>query len=306
MVRWMWGRDAGRAIACSGALSAGALAGEGTAAADQFHYVDRDGVAHQIDVAGGLPAASASARTSPGAEGEFPFADAVQEAARLYSLPVELLLAVITIESGFEPKAVSPRGAMGLMQVMPGTAADMKIADAFDPRDNLLGGARYLRIVLNDAEGDVPIALGSYNAGAGASQRYGGVPPYRDTHEYVAGVVRFYRMYQTRGPSFAAAVAAAIRGNKGAAAAPAVAMGDPQRSLSGGTLSPPGDPQTPGPGRRTRRRDRRAPGREARAKRRVASPNKAVIHTEGARARSAPGEEQARPRRPKKRRRGDG
>ncbi len=284
MARWLWGHGARRVLACCGPLSAAALAGEGTAAADVFRYVDRDGVAHPIDVAEGPPAAPTSARAALGAEGEYPFADAVQEAARLYSLPVELLLAVVTVESGFEPKTVSPRGAMGLMQVMPGTAADMKIADTFDPRENLLGGARYLRILLNDAAGDVIVALGSYNAGEGATQRYGGVPPFRDTHQYVVSVIRFYRMYQARGPGFAAVVAASIRGKKGTAA-PAQAA--PAQAAPVG--------ETHG-----------AQGREARAKRRVASPNEPVVHGGGASARSASGEEHARPRRPKRRRRGDG
>lgn len=284
MVRRMWGRGARRAIACCGAISAAALTGEGTAAADGFRYVDRDGVAHKIDIAGRPPAASAPARAALGAAGEYPFADAVQEAARLYSLPVELLLAVITIESGFEPKAVSPRGAMGLMQVMPPTAAEMKIADSFDPRENLLGGARYLRILLNGAEGNVTVALGAYNAGAGATQRYGGVPPFRDTHQYIASVIRFYRIYQERGPGFAAVVAASIRGKKGAAASAQVA---------------------PKPGVLVGKTDG-SQGRGARGERRVASPNKAVVESEGARARSASGEEQARPRRPTRRRRGDG
>ncbi len=306
LVRWIWGRDAPRAIACCGAVSAvsaSALAGEGTATAEMVRYVDRDGVTHQIEVAGGSPAASAPAQAPLGAEGEYPFAAAVQEAARLYSLPVELILAVMTIESGFEPKAVSSRGAMGLMQVMPATAADMKIADSFDPRDNLLGGTRYLRICLNDAEGDVVVALGSYNAGPGATQRYGGVPPFRDTHQYVASVVRFYRMYQARGPAFAAVVAAAIRGNRGAAAF--VAMGDPKRV-----------PQTP-PAKTTAAQTSAAQtsaaqtpparaGHGARGKRRVASPNKAVVHGEGARGRSTTGEKQARQRRPTRRRRGNG
>jgi len=268
--RWVWGSGARRALACSGAISAAGLADEGTAAADLFRYVDRDGVVHQFNTVSGPPAAPL-AGSLPGADGEYPFATAVREAAGLYSLPVELLLAVITIESGFNPKAVSPRGAMGLMQVMPTTATEMRITDPFDPRDNILGGARYLRIVLNGAGGDVPIALGSYNAGAGASQRYGGVPPYRDTHEYVAGVVRFYRMYQTRGPGFAAAVAAAIRG---------------RRSIP--------DQMPPAEG---------APGSDAQ---RVASPNKAVITEDRAVVRPQPTKKPSRPRRPKGPRRGHG
>jgi soluble lytic murein transglycosylase-like protein len=273
MVRLTWGRGARRAIAC-GAIAAAAIAREGTAAADVFRYVDRDGVAHRIDVAGAAPAVSAPSPSARTADGEYPFAGAVQEAARIYSLPVELLLAVMTIESGFDPKAVSPRGAMGLMQVMPATAADVQISDPFDPRENILGGARHLRILLNGAAGDVTLALGSYNAGAGASQRYGGVPPFRDTHRYVASVIRFYRMYQTRGTRFAAEVAAAIRGKRGAVA-PARIAPKPAAIVE---------------------------------EQRVASPPKAVAHdnAKSAGPRTAPGLNQARPRRPKRPRRGDG
>jgi len=277
MVRLTWGRSARRAIAiaiASGAIAAAALVGEGTAAADVFRYVDRDGVAHQIDVAGAPSAVSAPVPSELSAEGEYPFAGAVQEAARIYSLPVELLLAVMTIESGFQPKAVSPRGAMGLMQVMPATAADLKIDDPFDPRENILGGARHLRILLNGAAGDVTVALGSYNAGAGAAQRYGGVPPFRDTHQYVASVIRFYKMYQTRGTRFAAEVAAAIRGKRGAAA-PARIAPKPAALVE---------------------------------ERREASPQNAVAHDNEKRASppTAPGQNQARPRRPKRHRRGHG
>jgi soluble lytic murein transglycosylase len=292
----VWGSGARRAIACGGAISAAGLADEGTAAADLFRYVDRDGIVHQFNAAGSPPAAPRPG-SQPGTDGEYPFAAAVQEAAGLYSLPVELLLAVITIESGFEPKAVSPRGAMGLMQVMPVTAAEMRIADPFDPRDNILGGARYLRIVLNGAGGDVAIALGSYNAGAGASQRYGGVPPYRDTHEYIASVVRFYRMYQARGPGFAAAVAAAIRGRKGALSALVTVAPAPPETPKPVAVAPSHPAMTESPAG--------APGTPVGAER-VASPNKAVISDDRAGVRPVPSKKPSRPRRPKGPRRSHG
>jgi hypothetical protein len=299
-------RGPGRAIAFSVVIAAAALAGEGTAAADMFRYVDRDGVVHQVEVAGGSPAASGPAGVEVGAGEEYPFAAAVQEAARLYSLPVELILAVMTVESAFDARAVSPRGAMGLMQLMPPTAADMKIDDAFDPRQNILGGARFLRILLNDSAGDVVVALGSYNAGSGATQRYGGVPPFRDTHQYVVSVVHFYRMYQARGPAFAAEVAASIRaGRKSAAYRPGSAsagVASRPGSASAGVASRPGSASA---GVASRLGSASAGAASAGAfsadaaalapvQRRVASPNKAVVHGEGARARSA------------RRRRGDG
>lgn len=264
--RRTWDRGL-RVVAASCAMAASVAATEGSAAADGFHYVDRDGVDHQVDVTAAPQPPPAAAVAAPQAE-KYPFAAVIQEAAGVYSLPVELLLAVITIESGFDPRVVSPRGAMGLMQVMPGTASEMKIADVFDPRDNILGGARYLRILLNGSGGDVVVALGAYHAGAGATQRYGGVPPYRDTHDYVASVVRFFRIYKARGPAFAVSVLASIRGKKRVSApldvtpAPKAPAGEPgavaprEAPASGGAAPAPGDRQP----RRRRVASRRQPG----------------------------------------------
>lgn len=198
-----------RFLAGAGGFLGAAFALEGAACA-AFRYVDRDGNTHEIEVVTAPAAAPEPAAGQP-SEASYPHADLVREAAKLYSLPVELILAVMTIESGFDPKAVSSRGAMGLMQLMPGTAADMRVASPFDPRENILGGARYLRILVNGFEGDVTLALGAYHAGAGATQRHGGVPPFPETYRYVASVLRFYRLYQERGPNFAAVVADAIR-----------------------------------------------------------------------------------------------
>ena len=114
-------------------------------------------------------------------------------AARRHGLDPELVVAVVAVESGFRPEAVSPKGAQGLMQLMPRTAASLGVEDALDPVQNLDGGARHLGQLLTLYGGDVARALAAYNAGEGAVQRHGGVPPYRETRAYVRKVLERYR-----------------------------------------------------------------------------------------------------------------
>ena len=113
-------------------------------------------------------------------------------AAERYGLDPELVLAVVAVESNFEPRAVSRKGAQGLMQLMPGTAGDLGVVDALDAANNLDGGARYLQALLRLYRGDLRKALAAYNAGPGAVARHGGVPPYRETQEYVRRVMKQY------------------------------------------------------------------------------------------------------------------
>jgi soluble lytic murein transglycosylase-like protein len=113
--------------------------------------------------------------------------------ARRHGVDPRLVLAVIAVESAFQPGAVSPKGAQGLMQLMPGTAAELGVTDAFDPEQNLDGGVRHLRELLGRYQGDFEQTLAAYNAGAGAVERHGGVPPWRETRDYVAAVLERYR-----------------------------------------------------------------------------------------------------------------
>ena len=107
-----------------------------------------------------------------------------------------LLKAVVHAESSFNPRARSRRGALGLMQLMPRTAKHYGVRDAFDPKQNLTGGARHLRNLLNRFNGDETLALAAYNAGETAVKRHGGIPPYAETRAYVQRVQRLRRSYQ--------------------------------------------------------------------------------------------------------------
>ena len=113
----------------------------------------------------------------------------VSEAACEHGLPVELIQAIIKVESGGNRYAVSPSGAKGLMQLMDTTAQDMGVRDSFDPAQNISGGVRYMRKLLDKFDGDLELALAAYNAGPGAVERHGGVPPYRETELYVSKVL---------------------------------------------------------------------------------------------------------------------
>ncbi|MEZ5394847.1 MAG: lytic transglycosylase domain-containing protein [Bryobacterales bacterium] len=118
----------------------------------------------------------------------------IRRLSERYELAPELVRAVIRQESAFDPFAVSVKGAQGLMQLMPETARRVGVQDVFDPAENVLGGVKYLRLLLDRYEGDTRLALAAYNAGEGAVDRYKGIPPYAETRDYVqriTGTERF-------------------------------------------------------------------------------------------------------------------
>jgi soluble lytic murein transglycosylase-like protein len=128
--------------------------------------------------------------TSPATSANIDLSQVVGEASGRYRLDPDLVNSVIRAESGFKVHAVSPKGAQGLMQLMPGTASKLGVPNAFDPEANVDGGTRYLRELLERYNFDLIKALAAYNAGPHRVEQYGGVPPYRETRKYVASIVR--------------------------------------------------------------------------------------------------------------------
>jgi hypothetical protein len=120
----------------------------------------------------------------------------IQEAAAAYDLPLALIRAVIHIESDYDPRVVSCAGARGLMQLMPDVEKEQKVSDVFDPRRNILGGSRLLRLLANRFRGDLVLTIAGYHAGPGAVLKYGGVPPYETTQRYVYAVLQRYQNYK--------------------------------------------------------------------------------------------------------------
>ncbi len=151
------------------------------------------------------PAAAVAAATAPAAVSELaadvPFGAQITAAAQKHGIDPALLAGLVKQESGFNPNAGSPAGARGLAQLMPGTAAGLGVTDVLDPAQSLDGGAKYLRQQLDAFGGDVTKALAAYNAGPGAVQRYGGVPPYGETQHYVRVVQENAARYRAAAPT---------------------------------------------------------------------------------------------------------
>jgi hypothetical protein len=122
----------------------------------------------------------------------------IRDAAALYQLPEALIRAVIRIESDYDPRVVSCAGARGLMQIMPSVEKDMGIDDVWDPRQNIMGGTRLLRKLANRFAGDVDLTIAGYHAGAGAVEKYHGVPPYETTQLYLQLVRKQYAKFKSR------------------------------------------------------------------------------------------------------------
>lgn len=124
------------------------------------------------------------------------FEPIINECSLKYGVNKSLVKAVIHAESGYNPTAVSSKGAQGLMQLMPKTAQDLKVTNSLDPAQNIRGGVKYLRFLLDTFKGDEALALAAYNSGLNKVARYGGIPPYEETRNYVSKVLSYKKNYQ--------------------------------------------------------------------------------------------------------------
>jgi soluble lytic murein transglycosylase-like protein len=167
-----------------------------------YTYVDENGTVHFTDmprvgaksfyVGNRLVFARSTPLTQRLANGEIPYASTLTEAAGRYGLDAELLAAVAQVESSFNPYAVSPKGAKGIMQLMDSTAAAYGVTDVFDPSQNIDAAARHLRDLLRAFDGNLSLTLAAYNAGRSAVARHGGVPPYQETRRYLEKIGGLY------------------------------------------------------------------------------------------------------------------
>jgi hypothetical protein len=120
----------------------------------------------------------------------------ISESAQKYEIDFALVKAIIRVESGFNPQAISRKGARGLMQLMPGTAQRMNVSNVFNPRDNIDGGVRYFKYLLYLFDNDLRLSLAAYNAGENLVSQLGSIPPYRETIDYVHRVLNYYQYYR--------------------------------------------------------------------------------------------------------------
>lgn len=160
--------------------------------ADIYRHVDAEGNVHFTNT----PTSSHFSFYMKEGPDTRPLKDVIKHYADLYHLEAALVQAVIKAESNFNSKAISTKGALGMMQLLPETARDMGVRNPFDIEDNIRGGSRYLRLMLDQFNNKLDLALAAYNAGPGAVRRHGGIPPYEETRNYVERVKKYLYEYQ--------------------------------------------------------------------------------------------------------------
>lgn len=178
------------------------------ATADIYKYEDKEGVLHFTDAPTDRrfkvfmrdiqkdKKLRTTFRLSGCARDPKEFETIINSCALEYGVDTSLVKAVIHAESGYNPNALSRKGAAGLMQLMPKTAQGLKVSNAFDPSENIRGGVRYLKFLLDTFKGDVTLALAAYNAGLSKVAQYRGIPPFEETRNYVGKVLSYRKSYQ--------------------------------------------------------------------------------------------------------------
>lgn len=165
--------------------------------ADIYRYVDENGVVHFTNTPTNARFALYLKDRSQGSSSDL--SDIIRRYSSHFRLDEALVKAVIKVESDYNPRAVSRKGALGLMQLLPSTARLLKVMDPMNPDDNVRGGSRYLREMLDQFGGNLELALAAYNAGPNAVRRHGGIPPYDETRDYVTRVKKYMRFYRQGG-----------------------------------------------------------------------------------------------------------
>jgi len=180
-------------------LSIGLWIASAPASADVYYYKDSQGVLTFTNVPnhGGYRRMIRDNTEPSTVNGSYE--ELILAASGRHNVNADLIRAVIKAESDFRSNARSHKGAMGLMQLMPETARLHNVADAYDPGENVEGGVRHLKMLLERYQGDLQLSLAAYNAGAGAVEKHGGIPPFAETQEYVRRVLRFYDSYRGSG-----------------------------------------------------------------------------------------------------------
>ncbi len=197
-------------LLCLGVVFFSGLITPGSVKADIYRYVDEDDIVHFTDAPTDkrFKVFMRDLKKDKELRTKLKYASSVNPAefeqfiktsSDKYGVNPSLVKAVIHAESGYNPNAVSSKGASGLMQLMPSTAKSLKVVDRFNPKDNVEGGVKYLRFLLDTFRGDVPLAVAAYNAGLNKVARYGGIPPYNETRTYVNKVLSYMKYYQENG-----------------------------------------------------------------------------------------------------------
>lgn len=197
-------------------LLAGAIITPAVLHADIYSYVDKNGVIHFSNAPSSTKYEYYSPETIPlhpkklvvyrspkksyKPRNTKAYDDIIKEASNAHGLNFGLVKAVIQAESAFNPNAVSPAGALGLMQIMPENLSNFGVQDPFNPRDNVMGGTKYLKELLERYDSDLSLVLAAYNAGPGAVEKYKNIPPYRETTDYVEKVLQYYDFYKNQQP----------------------------------------------------------------------------------------------------------
>jgi soluble lytic murein transglycosylase-like protein len=163
---------------------------------DIYKYVDVNGVIHFTNTPTGSEFHFYLKETPGIGLEKQSISELIARYARTFNLEEALIKAVIKVESDYDPKAVSSKGAQGMMQLIPETAREMNVGDPFNPEENIRGGSHYLRKMLDEFGGNLELALAAYNAGPGSVRRHGGIPPFEETRQYIERVKKYLDQYR--------------------------------------------------------------------------------------------------------------